>query len=192
MNLPFFLSSILFGVGLAMDAFSVSLSIGLNESAMPRSRSFLIAGTFALFQMLMPMIGWFCVHTIEAAFHAVSLFTPWIAFILLFYIGGKMLLEGFRHRNTESEKKVTGTASLLVEAVATSIDALSVGFTISEYDAPLAAVESLIIGSVTFLICLAGVGIGKKAGIRLAGKASLLGGIILITIGMEILLNGIL
>ncbi|MBR5804982.1 MAG: manganese efflux pump [Clostridia bacterium] len=192
MNLQFFLNSVLFGVGLAMDAFSVSLSNGLNEPAMPRSRSFLIAGTFALFQMLMPLIGWFCVHTIEEAFHAVSRFIPWIAFLLLLYIGGKMLLEGIRNKNTEAEKATVGTGSLLVQAVATSIDALSVGFTISEYGAALAAAESFIIGLVTFLICLAGGNIGKKAGTRLAGKASILGGIILIAIGIEILLKGIL
>ena len=93
MNPQFFLNSILFGVGLAMDAFSVSLSNGLNEPGMPRSKSFLIAGTFALFQFLMPMIGWFSVHTIEEAFHAVSRFIPWIALVLLLYIGGKMLLD---------------------------------------------------------------------------------------------------
>lgn len=192
MNLQFILNSVLFGIGLAMDAFSVSLSNGLNEPAMPRSKSFLIAGTFALFQALMPMIGWFCVHTIEEVFHAVSRFIPWIAFILLLYIGGKMLLEGIRNRNTEHEETSLGTGSLAVQAIATSIDALSVGFTISHYGAALAAAESIIIGFVTFLICLAGVKIGKKAGTRLAGKASILGGIILIAIGVEILLKGIL
>ncbi len=192
MNPQFFLNSILFGVGLAMDAFSVSLSNGLNEPCMPRSKSFLIAGTFALFQFLMPMIGWFCVHTIEEAFHTVSRFIPWIALVLLLYIGGKMLLEGIRNKDTEHEKATVGMGSLVVQAVATSIDALSVGFTISEFGPVPAAVESVIIGVVTFFICLAGVGIGKKAGTRLAGKASILGGIILIVIGIEIFLKGIL
>ena len=192
MNPQFFLNSILFGVGLAMDAFSVSLSNGLNEPCMPRSKSFLIAGTFALFQFLMPMIGWFCVHTIEEAFHTVSRFIPWIALVLLLYIGGKMLLEGIRNKDTEHEKATVGMGSLVVQAVATSSDALSVGFTISEFGPVPSAVESVIIGVVTFFICLAGVGIGKKAGTRLAGKASILGGIILIVIGIEIFLKGIL
>ena len=191
MNPQFFLNSILFGVGLAMDAFSVSLSNGLCEPAMPKSKSFLIAGTFALFQFLMPMIGWFCVHTVEETFHSASRFIPWIALVLLLYIGGKMLLEGIRNKE-QGQKTAVGTGSLAVQAVATSIDALSVGFTISGYGPGLAATESLIIGAVTFLICLAGVEIGKKAGTRLAGKASVLGGIILIAIGIEIFLKGIL
>ena len=112
MNPQFFLNSILFGIGLAMDAFSVSLSNGLNEPSMTKSKSFLIAGTFALFQMLMPMIGWFCVHTIEEAFHSISRFIPWIALVLLLYIGGKMLLEGIRNKNDEQETSETMRARI--------------------------------------------------------------------------------
>ena len=186
------LDLILLSVALAMDCFTVSITSGLIQRRLVVKTMLITAFMFGLFQGLMPMIGWFCVHTIEEAFHTVSRFIPWIALVLLLYIGGKMLLEGIRNKDTEHEKATVGTGSLVVQAVATSIDALSVGFTISEFGPVPAAVESVIIGVVTFFICLAGVGIGKKAGTRLAGKASILGGIILIVIGIEIFLKGIL
>lgn len=191
-DLMFFVNSVLFGIGLAMDAFSVSLANGLNEPQMKKSRVMLIAGTFAAFQILMPLIGWFCVHTIAELFGAFQKFIPWIALILLLYIGGKMLLEGIRNKEEENEKTAVGAGALIVQGIATSIDALSVGFTIASYDAAHAIVESLIIGVVTFVICVAGILIGKKAGTKLAGKASILGGVILIAIGIEIFLSGII
>lgn len=191
-DLMFFVNSVLFGIGLAMDAFSVSLANGLNEPQMKKSRVMLIAGTFAAFQILMPLIGWFCVHTIAELFGAFQKFIPWIALILLLYIGGKMLLEGIRNKEEENEKTAVGAGALIVQGIATSIDALSVGFTIASYDAAHAIAESLIIGVVTFVICVAGVLIGKKAGTKLAGKASILGGVILIAIGIEIFLSGII
>lgn len=191
-NLMFFVNSVLFGIGLAMDAFSVSLANGLNEPQMKKSRVMLIAGTFAAFQILMPLLGWFCVHTIAELFSSFQKFVPWIALVLLLYIGGKMLLEGIRNREEETEKTAVGAGALIVQGIATSIDALSVGFTIASYDTAHAVAESLIIGIVTFAICVAGVLIGRKAGTKLSGKASILGGIILIAIGIEIFLSGIL
>ena len=187
----FFVNSVLFGVGLAMDAFSVSMANGLNEPQMPRKRMVAVAGTFALFQAAMPLIGWLCIHTISAAFAAFQKFIPWIALLLLLWIGGKMLLEGLRYQDSDAEAAAVGVWALIVQGIATSIDALSVGFTIASYRFPAALVESLIIGVVTFAICLAGVFIGKKFGTKLAGKASVLGGIILIAIGLEIFLTGI-
>lgn len=191
-DLMFFVNSVLFGIGLAMDAFSVSLANGLNEPQMKKSRVMLIAGTFAAFQILMPLLGWFCVHTIAELFSSFQKFVPWIALVLLLYIGGKMLLEGIRNREEETEKTAVGAGALIVQGIATSIDALSVGFTIASYDTAHAVTESLIIGIVTFAICVAGVLIGRKAGTKLSGKASILGGIILIAIGIEIFLSGIL
>ena len=188
----FFANSVLFGIGLAMDAFSVSMANGLNEPQMPRKRMGAVAGTFALFQTAMPLIGWLCIHTISTAFASFQKFIPWIALLLLLWIGGKMLLEGLRYQDRETETPPVGFGALIVQGIATSIDALSVGFTISEYRFPAALTESLIIGIVTFGICLAGVFIGKKFGTKLAGKASILGGIILIVIGLEIFLTGIL
>lgn len=185
----FFVNSVLLGVGLAMDAFSVSMANGLNEPKMKWPRMALIAGTFAAFQIAMPLIGWVCVHTVVQYFQAFEKFIPWIALALLGYIGGKMLIEGIKGGDEQEEKPGLGLGALMVQGIATSIDALSVGFTISEYNAVMAAVASLIIGIVTFAICVGGLMIGKKFGTRLAGKASILGGVILIAIGLEIFIT---
>ena len=216
----FFVNSILFGIGLAMDAFSVSMANGLNEPEMDRKKELLIAGAFGVFQTLMPLIGWVLVHTAMNTFQQIQKFIPWIALILLCWIGGKMIAEGVQSRkeaqpesaaldgtpggNTAAAKGLDGSAAaakgpdaakpaaklglwaLFVQAVATSIDALSVGFTIAEYDFSHALVETVIIGVVTFIISYAGIRIGKKFGTRLSGKASILGGVILILIGIEI------
>ena len=193
MDMIFFFNSILLGVGLAMDAFSVSLANGLNEPKMSRKRACAIAGTFALFQFLMPMLGWVCVHTLVEKFAAFQRFIPWIALALLAWIGGSMLREGLRGgEKDEGEASGVGVGALMVQGVATSIDALSVGFTIAEYDVGAALVCSLIIAVVTFGICMGGLRIGRAAGTRLSGKASILGGAILILIGLEIFLKGIL
>ncbi len=186
----FILKSFLLGVGLAMDAFSVSLANGLHEPAMKPPRMALIAGVFAFFQALMPMAGWFCIHNIAKTFSVVQPFIPWIALALLLWIGGHMLYEGIR--GGEEEAPAVGFSMLITQGIATSIDALSVGFTIAEYNALMALGCALIIAAVTFVICFAGCAIGKTAGTRLAGKASILGGIILIAIGLEIFLTGIL
>lgn len=190
-NFIFFFNSVLLGVGLAMDAFSVSLANGLNEPKMTKNKMCGVAGTFAFFQALMPMIGWICVHTIVQYFKVFEKFIPWIAFILLLFIGGKMLIEGIKNKDGEVEKTEVGLVALLVQGVATSIDALSVGFTISEYGLFMAVVCALIIAVVTFIICMIGLFIGKKMGTKLAGKANILGGIILIFIGIEIFVRGV-
>jgi len=190
----FVIQSIMLGVGLAMDAFSVSLANGLNEPKMRIRKMCLIAGVFAFFQALMPLTGWFCVHNLVRFFSVFEKFIPWIALILLAFIGGKMIKEG---RECDCGKEEScgcglGFKLLMVQGIATSIDALSVGFTISEYGFVMALVCALIIAAVTFIICMAGVYIGKIFGTSLAGKASILGGVILILIGVEIFVTGIL
>ena len=192
-NFLFVLNSILFGVGLAMDAFSVSIANGLNEPKMPAKRVLLIAGTFGLFQMVMPLAGWLCVHSIAEAFQAFQPFIPWIALALLLFIGIKMIVEGRKEEKDgdDEEVKLLRGGALLVQGIATSIDALSVGFTIAEYTWVFALIESVIIGLVTFGICIAGIKLGKTVGMKLAGKASIFGGIILILIGLEIFITGI-
>ncbi len=190
-SLSFFINSVLFGVGLAMDAFSVSMANGLNEPYMRKKRINLIAGTFAFFQILMPLIGWFCIHTIATLFRSFQLLIPWIALVLLLYIGGKMLIEGVRNKDVEGEKAPVCMGALMMQGIATSIDALSVGFTISDYSFGAALAEALIIGIITFLICIGGLLIGKTFGTKLAGKASIIGGAILIIIGIEIFIKGI-
>ena len=167
-NLVFFINSALLGVGLAMDAFSVSMANGLHEPGMSRSRMFGIAGVFAGFQALI----------------------PWIALILLCYIGGKMLLDGIRSKE-EDDAGAVSRGGLVLQGVATSIDALSVGFTIAEYGPLMALVCAAIIAAVTFVICTGGLVIGRTFGTKLAGKASLLGGAILIFIGVEIFVTSL-
>ncbi len=184
-------NSILLGVGLAMDAFSVSLANGLGEPKMKVHKMCVIAGVFAVFQALMPLIGWFFVHTLVSVFSAFQPFIPWIALALLGFIGGKMIYEGVHGCEDGNCSRVT-LITLLVQGVATSIDALSVGFTIAEYNFLQALVSALIIAVVTFAICFAGITIGKKAGVHLAGKAGIFGGAILILIGLEIFITGII
>jgi len=192
LDLSFFLNSILLGVGLAMDAFSVSLANGLNEANMRSRKMLCVAGVFSFFQFAMPLIGWVCVSTIAQHFKLFEKFIPWIALILLGYIGGKMLYEGIKNNGCDECKPAVTPLALLVQGVATSIDALSVGFTIAGYDLTGALLACLLIGVVTFFICLAGIFIGKKAGTRLAGKSCIFGGAILVLIGIEIFVSSII
>ena len=189
-SVQFFVNSLLLGVGLAMDAFSVSMANGLNEPSMGRRRMAAIAGVFAGFQALMPLLGWVCVHTVVQLFEGFAAFIPWIALLLLAYIGGKMLLEGLRGQDGGEAEAVSG-GGLVLQGVATSIDALSVGFTIAEYGPVMALVCAAVIAAVTFVLCTAGLCIGRTFGTKLAGKASVLGGAILIFIGVEIFLSAL-
>ena len=201
-NFLFFLNGALLGVGLAMDAFSVSLANGLAEPEMKRGKHVLIPLTFALFQFLMPMLGWLLVRFAAEQFTAFQKAVPYIALVLLLFIGGKMLYEGIKTKgendiNGEKGEEATSATKLtllrlLVQGIATSIDALSVGFTIAEYKVTEALVCSAIVAAVTFGICVAGTYIGKKFGTKLAGKATILGGVILIIIGLEIFIKGVI
>ena len=190
-NALFFINSILLGVGLSMDAFSVSLANGLNEPCMKKRRMCAISGMYAFFQALMPMTGWVCVHTVVEYFTAFGKFIPWIALVLLSYIGGKMIYESFRPSEDEDKCSAVTLSVLLIQGVATSIDALSVGFTIADYRFSAALVCSLIIAAVTFVLCFTGLLIGRKAETKLSGHAEVIGGIILIAIGIEIFIKGL-
>ena len=187
----FFVNSLLLGVGLAMDAFSVSLANGLNEPKMRQFKSLSIAGTFGVFQGVMPLLGWFVVCTAAEVFESFRKFIPWIALILLCWIGGSMLKEGIKGNDEETAVRLT-PAALFTQGIATSIDALSVGFTISEYGFVMALVCSLLIAAVTFVICLTGLKLGRTVGSKLSGKATVLGGIILIGIGIEIFIKALI
>ena len=195
--LQLIINSVLLGAGLAMDAFSISIANGIVEPGMRKRRMLLIAGVYAVFQFMMPMLGWLLVTTLEEIFTKFSILIPWIALVLLLFIGGKMIFEGITkktHGDKQEEEKVSEhgkltAAVLLVQGLATSIDALSVGFTISEYKVSEALLSSAIIGAVTFAICVAGLVFGKKIGERFSDKATVIGGIILIFIGFEILIK---
>lgn len=204
-DVGFILNSILLGLGLAMDAFSVSLANGLSEPQMKASRMLGMAGIFAGFQGVMPLIGWACIHTIAKAFDAFKYFIPWIALVMLLYIGGKMLKDGLKEIRDNKDgisddmTRMTCTGNvcrismgtLLLQGIATSIDAMSVGFSIAEYAFFMAVISALIIAFITLGVCFIGIAIGKKFGTRLAGKASILGGVILIAIGIEIWAKGV-
>lgn len=191
----------LLGAGLAMDAFSVSVANGLADTGMKTGRVLSIAGTFACFQFAMPLIGWFLVTRAAEKFEWFSPLIPWIALILLLIIGGGLLKDGIEelrgaksgaeYEEAQSDAAKLGFWALMMQGVATSIDALSVGFTISSYNAAQALASALIIGAVTMLICLAGLRIGRRLGEALAGRASILGGLILIGIGLEIWIKGV-
>ena len=203
-------NSILLGFGLAMDAFSVSLANGFAEPTMKKGRMVYISGIYAAFQFAMPVIGWFLVHFAVTFFSGFQKFIPFIALILLAFIGGKMLIEGIKSRKCKNngecdncpnnicdiretvQKGEISTKLLMVQGVATSIDALSVGFTIEGYNVLMVFVAALIIGIVTHITCFAGLNIGTRFGTKFAGNAKIIGGIILIAIGIEICVKGVL
>ena len=175
-----------------MDAFSASVANGLHERCMRGRRQTLIASTFAFFQALMPLLGWLCVRTIAEKFALFQKCVPYIALVLLLFIGVKTIIDGVKEGKEEVCSQKLTLATLLLQGIATSIDALSVGFTISAYPFIKAFVCVCIIALVTFALCFIGVEIGKKFGTKFSGKATVAGGIILIAIGLEIFLTGIL
>ena len=188
----FFTENILLGVALAIDAFSVSLANGLNEPCMKLRKMCGIAGLFAFFQALMPFIGWVLITTVLSYFEALKVFIPWIALGLLGFIGGKMLYEGIKNKDCDCACGCTPAltvGALIVQGIATSIDALSAGLNFVKYDLWGAIVAAVVIALVTFIICMFGVFFGKKTGTKLAGKAGILGGVILIAIGLEIFIT---
>ena len=238
----FILTNILLGIGLAMDAFSVSTVNGLREPEMRTSKKLKIAGTFGWFQFAMPMVGWILVHTLLECFKKFEILIPWIALSLLLFIGGKMIFEIVSENlekkelrrekkdkkeqkeqkkqkkqndvlesgvlesevlensaaleeadadSNSSEARGVGKLELFIQGIATSIDALSVGFTIAVYGALSAFSASMIIGVVTFITGVFGIKLGQVAGEKLNDKATVIGGIILICIGIEIFVKGV-
>jgi len=185
-------NSLFLGVGLAMDAFSVSIANGLNEPNMKKTKSLSIAGVFAFFQALMPLSGWVFVHTIILYFKIFEKFIPWIALILLLYIGLKMIMSALKGGEEEEKKSVLTPKVLFVQGIATSIDALSAGFTIGEYGPLYAVICAAIIAAVTFVICITGLLLGKKIGTKFSNRAEIFGGVILIAIGVEIFISGMI
>ena len=190
LDLVFLLNSVLLGAGLAMDAFAVSVANGVQNPNMKRRMILLIAGTFAVFQALMPLIGWFCVNTVAEQFSVFGEVVPYISLVLLTVIGVKMIAGGIS--GNEEVALVTGLGTLMIQGVATSIDALSVGFTIAEYDVLATVICILIIAAVTMVLCILALKLGNRIGSRFSDKATVLGGVILIFIGAEIFITGVL
>ena len=194
LSFSFFIESIGLGAALAMDAFSVSLANGLNEPCMKKKKMLGIAGLFAFFQAIMPLIGWICIRTIAQYFQSFEKMVPYIALALLGFIGVKMIIDGVRDSGCECEERpAVGFWALIVQGIATSIDALSAGFAFEKYDDALVVIlAAALIAAITFIICYIGIYVGRKAGTKLAGKAGIFGGIILILIGLEIFITGII
>ncbi|MDE7063381.1 MAG: manganese efflux pump MntP family protein [Lachnospiraceae bacterium] len=182
-----FITLLLMGVGLAMDAFAVSICKGLAMRKVNKKQCFVIALFFGGFQALMPAIGWLLGSRFEQYIVSVD---HWIAFILLGFIGGKMIWEAAREKEdqdiVEQLDAPLNIKELLVMALATSIDALAVGITFAFLGTPILE-ASLIIGITTFIICVIGVYVGNFFGSKYKRKASFAGGMILVLLGIKIL-----
>lgn len=179
---------LLISVGLAMDAFSVSVCKGLSMKKLDLKGGVITALFFGVFQAFMPVIGYF-LGSRFADF--ISSFSHWVSFGLLAVIGGKMMIEAIKGGDDESENEYRlNIKELFVLAVATSIDALAVGIVFAAEKTPVIT-SVTIIGAVTFLLSLAGVYIGHRFGSKYEKKAELAGGAILIIIGVKLLLDGL-
>lgn len=179
------------GVGLAMDAFSVSVTDGIVLKKPTLLQSAKIALFFGVFQFIMPCIGYFLASSFS---EYITAFDHWIAFVLLAFIGGKMLFEALTEKDgTEEIKNPLFASTLTILAIATSIDALAVGVTFATVPMPISILAaSALIGITTFAICLTGVFIGSKFGNLLGNKAEIVGGVVLIFIGIKVLLEHLL
>lgn len=187
----FIITNIGLGVGLAVDAGSVSLANGLAEPNMSRKKTIGIAAVFAFFQGLMPMVGWSCVQFIEKLFRKFVAAVPWIALALLVFLGVNMIISACRGKEEEQQTKRLTRSGLIVQGIATSIDALSVGFVIAGYDLIHVLIAASIIAVVTYAVCRIFLIVGKKVGMKHMKIAGIIGGIILIVIGLEIFIKGV-
>lgn len=185
-----FLELALIGVGLSMDAFAVSICKGLSMRKVDKKYMLVLAAFFGGFQALMPTLGWFLGSQFQTYITAID---HWIAFILLTLIGGKMILDVIKEKGENEEVCPDDSVRIDLKeffllAVATSIDALAVGITFAFLQVKLAS-SVTIIGCITFCFTIAGVLIGNVFGTKFKDKATILGGMILIAIGVKILLE---
>lgn len=184
-----FIELFLLGIGLAMDAFAVSVCKGLGMRNLNKKQTLIIGLYFGGFQALMPLIGWLLGSQFQKYITRID---HWIAFILLGFIGGKMMIEAIREWNEEETVDVIDAhldhKNMLVLSVATSIDALAVGITFAFLDTPI--IEAItIIGITTMVISIIGVVVGNFFGSRYKSKAEFIGGLILVLLGLKILLE---
>ena len=178
----------LVAIGLSMDAFAVAICKGLAMPQINKKQTLLIGAYFGVFQALMPLAGWLLGSQFAGY---VTKLAPWIAFVLLAWIGGSMIRESLsKEEKEEAEMGAVSHKELLVLAVATSIDALAVGVTFSMLELAVSVGAAVaLIGCTTFVISLGGVYVGNVFGARYKGKAEFVGGAILILIGVKILLE---
>ena len=183
----YIIDALLLGITLALDAFSVSMVYGAKYQKLNLGYSLIIVLTFGILQTLMPFISWSLIHYLSEKILIISKISPYISLILLTYIGIKMII------NKDDEDKVNDInySAVLMAGIATSIDALSVGFTFSNYNFNVVIVEVIIIGLITSIICLIGVYLGKRGGYLLGKKVPTIGGIVLILVGIKIFISGV-
>lgn len=195
MDFHFFVSILVLGIGLAMDAISVSLTDGFKEPEMTKKRAASISLIFGVFQATMPFIGWILAHTIVTSFSIFENFIPFISLALLWGIGIKMII-GYIKKRKEPETFETQenipTKTIIMQALATSIDALSAGLTIANYTLLYAIIAFVVIGLITWGLCYFSIALGKKFGTGFTKNTDLIGGIILILIGTEIFVTGMI
>ena len=175
---------ILVSISLAMDAFAVSICKGLSMKSMNWKKAIIIGLYFGIFQALMPVIGYFLGSSFSSLITNVD---HWLVFALLLYIGGNMIKESFSKDDNASDDSVD-FKTMLILAIATSIDALAVGITFAFLKINLLLAFSLI-GVITFVLCIVGVKVGNRFGCKYESKAEFAGGLILILIGIRILLE---
>ena len=184
-----FVELFLLGVGLSMDAFAVSVCKGLGMRKLDKKQALIIGLYFGGFQALMPLIGWLLGSQFQQYITSID---HWIAFILLGFIGGKMMVEAVREWNEEETVEVMDAPidhkNMFVLAVATSIDALAVGITLAFLNPPIIE-ASTIIGITTMVLSIIGVIVGNFFGSRYKSKAEFIGGLILVLLGLKILLE---
>ena len=180
-----FLSVFLIAIGLSMDAFAVAVCKGLKMRQIDYAKTLLIALFFGGFQALMPLIGWFL--GVKFQKHIVA-FDHWIAFLLLAFIGGKMIYESFKPDDDEANDDFS-ISELLILSIATSIDALAVGIAFAMLEDVNILYSVSVIGLITFILSVIGVAVGNRFGTVYKNKAELTGGIILVFLGLKILLE---
>ncbi len=185
--MEFYINALSLGIALAMDAFSVSIANSLRDQSIQKNKAFKMSAAFGFAQFLMPMIGWWLIHTLIHIFQFLIPFVPWVACIVLSFLGLKMIMEA----KEQTSISVTG-GTIFTQAIATSIDALSIGLVMADYNFQEAIITACIIGVVTTGICYMGVLLGKKLGEKIGDTSGIFGGILLIIIGIKILLEGIL
>ena len=191
MDFPLFLNAFLLGCALAMDAFAVSIATGISDNEISKGRVFALSGTFGAFQMLMPLAGWAIVSVSVKLISVVGRAVPWIAAIVLIALGIKMIVGSFGSGG-EGTAVRPGVAGALYAGLMTSVDALSIGPSMADLTIVPVLVESLIIGVVTFGICLFGFFAGRKIGEKTGRYSGLVGGIILIIVGIRLFISGVI
>lgn len=182
-----FIEIVLIAIGLAMDAFAVSICAGTNELTKGKRPTFRLSFHFGLFQFLMPIIGWFLGSSIQKY---IEDYDHWLVLILLSYVGFKMLKSGFENDSDVKKGDLSKGMNLVIVSIATSIDALAIGISLAMLKTGI-WYPSIIIGLITAGLSVLGVQLGNKLGTKFGKRMEILGGIILILIGIRILISHI-